>query len=71
MSGCPVHIWAPMMAAALPFSRVIRDNVRAKLTRSSRRPAAPLDAPGRELHRWAPVGQTQTGAASEDTAPVR
>jgi hypothetical protein len=58
MSGCPVHIWAPLMAAALPFSRVIRDNVRAKLTRSSRRTEAPLDARARELHRWAPVGQT-------------
>ncbi|MGE3857245.1 MAG: hypothetical protein AB7G21_09860 [Dehalococcoidia bacterium] len=64
MSGCPVHIWAPLMAAALPFSRAIRDRVRAQFSR----PAAPLDAPPRELHRWAPVGQTQS-AASEETAP--
>lgn len=64
MAGCPVHIWAPMMAAALPFSRVIRDRVRAQFSRRS----APLDAPPRELKRWAPVGQTN-GAASEETAP--
>ena len=52
MSGCPVHIWAPLMAAALPFSRAIRDRVRAAL--STHR--APLDAPPpRELHRWAPI----------------
>jgi len=65
MSGCPVHIWAPLMAAALPFSRAIRDRVRALF--ASRR-SEPLDAPPRELHRWAPVGQTQN-AASEETAP--
>lgn len=66
MSGCPVHIWAPLMAAALPFSRAIRDRVRASLT-SRRTP--PLDAPASELHRWAPVGQTN--ASSEEATPGR
>ena len=58
MSGCPVHIWAPMMAAALPFSRAIRDGVRAKLT--SRRPTAEPPRPTAELKRWAPVGGTES-----------
>ena len=60
MSGCPVHIWAPLMAAALPFSRALRDRVRSAL--STRR--APLDAPpSRVLHRWAPIAPT---SARED-----
>ncbi len=67
MSGCPVHIWAPMMAAALPFSRVVRDSIRSKLTRSSRTPAA-LDAPARELHRWAPVGAK--GGVNDESNPA-
>ncbi|MDA0302405.1 MAG: hypothetical protein O2822_07750 [Chloroflexi bacterium] len=55
MASCPIHIWVPLMAAAVPFSRAIRDRV--KLTLAARR-AQPADAPARELHRWAPVGQT-------------
>ena len=61
MSGCPVHIWAPLMAAALPFSRALRDRVRAAL--STHRAASTL-AP-RAVQRRAPVGQ---GAACEDGA---
>jgi len=63
MSGCPVHIWAPLMAAALPFSRALRDRVRYALT--SRR-SGTSDAPPapRELHRWAPIAP---GGTSEDT----
>lgn len=64
MSGCPVHIWAPLMAAALPFSRAVRDRVRAALvTRRARHEAAPT----REVQRWAPIAP---GAArAEDAAP--
>lgn len=62
MAGCPVHIWAPLMAAAVPFGRVVRDRVRAHFARRH----VPVDAPPRELHRWAPVG-----AKSEDSAPHR
>ena len=58
MSGCPVHIWAPLMAAALPFSRALRDRVRYAL--GSRRAAS---TPAREVHRWAPIGQ---GEASKN-----
>ena len=53
MSGCPVHIWAPLMAAALPFSRAIRDRVRSAVTRPSRTSTPP---PAPEIRRWAPVG---------------
>ena len=52
MSGCPVHIWAPLMAAALPFSRALRDRVRTALS-THRAPSTP--AP-REVRRWTPIG---------------
>ena len=61
MSGCPVHIWAPLMAAALPFSRVVRDRVRSALTRPSRTSTRP---PAPEIRRWAPVGASQQDDAS-------
>ncbi len=61
MSGCPVHIWAPLMAAALPLSRALRDRVRAAL---APRRAASTPAP-REVQRWAPIAP---GAAREDAA---
>ena len=67
MSGCPVHIWAPMMAAAVPFSRSARDYVRGKanalLHRTSEAPAAPE----RELKHWAPVGAVQEDARTRST----
>jgi len=63
MAGCPIHIWVPLMAAAVPISRAIRDRVKFSLT-SRRTP--PAEAPAPELHRWAPVGQTP-----EDSAPTR
>lgn len=63
MASCPIHIWVPLMAAAVPVSRAIRDRV--KLTLAARR-TPPADAPARELHRWAPVG-----AKPEDSAPSR
>ena len=60
MSGCPVHIWAPMMAAALPFSRAVRDRVRSAFTRSSTPP------PAREIRRWAPVGAPTLTSTREE-----
>lgn len=59
--GCPVHIWAPMMAAAAPFARMARDRVRAALPGQH---TTTEEAP-REMHRWAPVGT----AASDEPAP--
>ncbi|MFA7248040.1 MAG: hypothetical protein WC273_00210 [Dehalococcoidia bacterium] len=54
MSGCPVHIWGPMMAAALPFSRTVRDAVRLRANELLHRAPAEPPAP-REVHRWAPI----------------
>ncbi len=69
MAGCPVHIWGPMMAAAIPFSRTARDAVRLKvgqlLHRTPAEPAAP-----RELRHWAPLAPTST-PAHEDAATGR
>ena len=59
MAGCPVHIWGPMMAAAVPFSRSARDFVRGKASQLLHRTADAPPAP-RELHRWAPVAPTST-----------
>lgn len=61
--GCPVHIWAPMMASLVPFARVGRDRVRAMRLRS--KPAA---APGqRVVRRFAPIG---TQAARPEGEPA-
>ena len=68
MSGCPVHIWAPLMAAALPFSRAVRARVRSALTRPSRtsRTSTPAAAP--EIRRWAPVGAKGDDASKGPTS---
>lgn len=67
MAGCPVHIWGPLMIAAVPFSRHARDAVRLKvntlLHRTPAEPAAP-----RELKHWAPVAPTAR-PAHEDASP--
>ncbi len=61
MSGCPVHIWVPMMAAALPLSRAVRDRVRHAASALLHRTPAQAPAP-REVHRWAPVASTPVPA---------
>lgn len=50
--ACPIHIWVPLMAAAAPMTRIVRDRLHAM--RPSKDPVE--DAP-REMKRWAPVGQ--------------
>lgn len=62
--GCPVEIWVPLMAAAAPFARTARDRVRFLLPR----PRKPAEAAPRELHRWAPVGSTQTSVEADQPA---
>jgi hypothetical protein len=52
MMGCPVHIWAPLMASMVPFTRVARDRLTA--LRSGRKTEVAAEQP-RELQRWAPV----------------
>lgn len=51
--ACPIHIWLPLMGAAAPAARVVRE--RLKLRREIR--AAEQAAP-RELKRWAPVADS-------------
>ncbi len=66
--ACPVHIWAPLMAAALPFSRAARDRVRIGLDRLRHRaPDAP--PPPREMTRWAPIAPRAARPAEERPTP--
>ena len=65
---CPVHIWAPMMAAAVPFTRVARDRVGATRDRLLRR-RPPAERPPRELKRWAPIAPGAARPAEEQSAP--
>ncbi len=53
--GCPVHIWAPMMAGTLPIARVLRDRLRASLPGRSSASSAHETAPEAEPRRWAPI----------------
>lgn len=62
--GCPVEIWVPLMAAAAPFARTARDRVRLLLPRAEK----PVETAPRELHRWAPVGSTQSSAEADQPA---
>ena len=50
--GCPVHIWAPLMASMVPFARVARERLTAL---RSGREIESAEAHPRELTRWAPV----------------
>lgn len=58
MGGCPIHIWAPLMAALVPVARLVRD--RFSLF-SRRRPEAPPE-PSRVLHRFAPIAPSGPSA---------
>lgn len=66
--ACPVHIWAPLMAAAVPFSRAARDRARMTASRLLRRESASLPAP-RELKHWAPIASGAARPAEEQPAP--
>lgn len=48
--GCPVHIWAPLMAGLVPVARLARDRLPFGHGRRSEAPAAP-----RTLQRFAPI----------------
>lgn len=64
--SCPVHIWIPLMGAAVPVARVVRDRV---TTARSRLRAQREAKPAPTIKRWAPVGATS--AAREDERPTR
>lgn len=51
--ACPVHIWVPLMGAAVPVARAARTRLRLAL---DTRRAARSPEPPREVKRWAPVG---------------
>jgi hypothetical protein len=57
MSGCPVHIWAPMMGAALPMARVVRDKVR---WRGRAKAAESTEATAHPVTRWPALGTSPT-----------
>lgn len=50
--SCPIHIWAPLAAAAVPMVHVLRERM-SSITQSRRKPA-----PAREVKRWAPVADS-------------
>ena len=62
--GCPVHIWAPLMAGMVPLARVARDHLH--LTRAGR---ASKSAPARTLQRFAPVAPGAAADASKAARP--
>lgn len=64
MSGCPVHIWAPMMGAAIPVARVVRDKVRFR--GASKGEAS--EETSKPPTRWAPIGAATGSPAEEEPA---
>lgn len=55
--SCPVHIWVPLMAAAVPFTRTVRDRFAAATHRLFQRDAPAPQHP-RQAQRWAPIAPT-------------
>jgi hypothetical protein len=47
--GCPVHIWLPLMGAAVPVARVVRDRVKSVRPRARREEPT---APARAVTKW-------------------
>lgn len=50
--GCPIHIWAPMLAGLVPIARVAKDRLHSVRYRRAE-PESP-----REMKRWAPIQPT-------------
>lgn len=55
--SCPIHIWLPVMGAALPVARVVRDRVK-----NARLRAKHEEAPARAATKWPALG----GRADEE-----
>ena len=58
--GCPVHIWAPLMAAAVPAARALRDRLGLYGPRRSGPDPPREDAPA--VQRFEPVWQPRDGS---------
>ena len=62
--SCPVHIWAPLMGAAVPVARVVRDRVRqARIRIRPERDKAPTPT----IKRWPAVGAAQATREEESS----
>ncbi|MEX2373966.1 MAG: hypothetical protein WD942_00045 [Dehalococcoidia bacterium] len=67
--ACPIHIWIPLMAAAVPAARAVRTrfNVALDARRVTRRESS--DNALRVMKRWAPVGTQNLPASNLPTSP--
>lgn len=66
--ACPIHVWLPLTAAAVPFVRIARhkfQQVRYRATGA----AEVRPAPGRK--RWAPVADSVARRSSEHAEATR
>ncbi len=52
--SCPIHIWVPLMAAAVPVGRVVRDRVRNASLRRQHDKTPP--APSSNVSKWPAIG---------------
>jgi hypothetical protein len=60
---CPIHVWVPLTAAAVPFVRIARHKVQELRYRATG--GGPAVEPARELRRWAPVAETAVRQTSD------
>ena len=66
--GCPVYIWGPMMVAAAPFSRTVRDKARIfkeDILGLGGPRKDETDEPA-EVKRWAPIDPHATNDPSPE-----
>ncbi|MDA0815397.1 MAG: hypothetical protein O2924_02345 [Chloroflexi bacterium] len=58
--SCPIHIWVPLMAAAVPAARAVR--TRLSIALDARREDRSAAAAPRVMKRWSPVGLPESSA---------
>lgn len=52
--SCPIHIWAPLMGAAVPVARVVRDRVKDASLRRQHEKAPPSTSSS--VSKWPAIG---------------
>jgi len=62
--GCPIHVWAPMLAALAPLARGAR--MRWLASRELRRARTAPPAPPPVRRRWAPIQPHRTPGSTTD-----